>query len=128
MQGKAGVYLPCWDAHRPCHMTFPPTNNFPSHNITSRPSLLPSTTQSKFSFFSFLILTILSSYRSHQRRHNDDEGPDNAFASSGPLGKFSFSFLILTVLSSYRSHHHQQRTTTCHVKDDDTQRRCRTPR
>ena len=24
--------------------TFPPTNNFPTHNITSQPSLLPSTT------------------------------------------------------------------------------------
>ena len=80
------------------------------------------------------ITTISASFYHHTTtmgdNDNDNEGPDNAFASSGPLGKFffCFSFLILTILSSYRSHQ-RRTTTTCHVTpDNDTQRQCRTPR
>ena len=69
MVGKSGVYIPCWVVHGPCHMTlvvhFCQQTTFA--NVKSRLCFLP------------------------PPPYNDNnDGPDDAFALSGPLGEFFF--------------------------------------
>ena len=60
--------------------------------------------------------------------NNNDDGPDDANASSGPLGKFFYKILlkIQLILSFYYRSYQQCITTTCHVKDDTQRRRMMT--
>ena len=56
------------------------------------------------------IMTVSASFHHHTTttgdNNNNDEGLDNAFASSGPLGKFFFLFLTIQLILSiyYRSY------------------------
>ena len=87
------------------------------------------------------ITTVSASFHHHTTTQGDnDDGPDDAFASSGPLGKFFIYFFIKLILNLYyrllqvlpTMHDddvpcqgwHTMRT-TCYIKDDIQRQRQR---
>ena len=90
------------------------------------------------------ITTVSASFHHHTTTRGDnDDGPDDAFALSGPLGKFFIYFFINLILNLYyrllqilpMMHNddvpcqgQHTRTTTCYVKDNIQERRRATSR